>query len=67
MENVRHTKVLNVLISEQTNGTTWGLGSGLGAGSLGLVDDDTVGQSGGNEGCAVAELGHATVVVHAEP
>ena len=58
------TQVLDVLIRENGNDTVGRLGAGPRAGTLGLVDDDAVGDGGGDEGSAVRELGHAAVVVH---
>ena len=66
-DTMRHTEVLNVLIGEKAEGAGRGLGTGLCASSLCLVDDDSVGQGSGNKRCAIAELSHASVVVHANP
>lgn len=63
----KHTKVLNVLIGEEAHNTTGHGVAGLRASSLSLVDDDSVGESGSDKGCSVRELGHSTVVVHAQP
>ncbi len=61
------TEVLNVLISQEADDTARHLGASLGASLLGLVDDNAVGEGGGDKGGAVAEDGHAAVVVHAQP
>lgn len=61
------TEVLDVLISEEADDAARHLGASLGTSLLGLVDDNAVGQGRGDEGGAVAEDGHATIVVHAHP
>lgn len=62
------TQVLDILVTEQGDGD---LGSkvqaGLGACAESLVDDDTVGDGGGDEGCAVVELGSPSPPVRTDP
>lgn len=43
------TEILDVLISQDTDVATGGLGSSLRTSALGLVDNDTVGQGSGDE------------------
>lgn len=63
----QHTKILDILIGQKAYDTTRHGIASLCASSLGLVDDDTVGKGGSDKRCAVRELGHATIVVHAQP
>lgn len=61
------TEVLDVLISQETDDAARHLGASLGASLLGLVDDNAVGEGGGDKGGAIAEDGHTAVVIHAQP
>lgn len=61
------TQILNIFISKQADGTTRRLGSRLGSSSLRLVDNDAICHGSGQERGAVRELGHAAIVVHAQP
>lgn len=59
---------MDVLVGQQGNAELGReLQAGLGASTQGLVDDNAIGGGGGDKGQAVRELGHAGVVVHAEP
>lgn len=62
------TQVLDILVTKQSDGN---LGSemqaGLGACAESLVDDDTVGDGGRDEGCAVVELGSPGPPVRTDP
>lgn len=62
-----HTEVLDVLIRQKANGAARHGVASLGTSTLGLVDNDTVCEGGGDEGCAVRELSHSSIVVHAHP
>lgn len=62
----KHTEVLNVLVGEIAD-SAGRLSTGLLTSAPRLVNHDTVCESGGEEGGAVAELGHTTIVVHAKP
>ena len=64
---VNLTKVLDILVREETNGTARHLGASLCPCLLRLVDNDAIGQSRGNERGAVGKDGHAAVIVHAQP
>lgn len=66
-EQGRHTKVLDILVREQAQGAGAAPRARLGAGALRLVDDDTIGKGSGDKRRAVAELGHAAIVVEADP
>lgn len=65
--SMRHTQVLDVLVGEETDDAAGHLGSRLCAGALCLVNDNAVGEGGGDERGAVRELGHTAVVVQAQP
>ncbi len=60
------TKVLNVLIRCKGKSASLGLCGGAAASAECLVDNDTVGNGGGDEGGAVGELGHLGVVVEGD-
>lgn len=62
-----HGEILNILISEKAKITTGGTDVCLCASALGLVNNDAIGESGGKERNSVAELSHASVVVHSQP
>jgi hypothetical protein len=62
-----HTQVLDIFIRQKTDNATWHLVASLGSSSLGFVNNDAVRYSGGKERSAVGELGHATIVVEAQP
>lgn len=64
----QRTEVLDILVTDQRDSDLGRkLHAGLGASAKGLVDDDTVGEHGGDKGQSVGKLGHAGVVVHADP
>lgn len=63
----KRTQILDILIGQEPNGATWHLVASLGSSSLGLVNDNAVSNSGSKERSTVGELGHAAVVVHAQP
>lgn len=65
-ERSRHTEVLNVLVGEVAD-NVGRLSTGLLTGAPCLVNHDTVCEGSGEEGGAVAELGHTTIIVHAQP
>lgn len=62
----KHTEVLDVLVGEVAD-SAGRLSTGLLASAPCLVNHDAVCESGGEEGGAVAELGHLAIVVHAKP
>ena len=62
-----HTQVLDILVKDQGRSTGLQLGTGLGTGAQGLVDDDAICDGSGDEGQAVGELGGAGVVIHSDP
>lgn len=62
----KHTEVLNVLVGEVAD-NVGRLSTGLLTSAPCLVNHDTVCEGSGEEGGAVAELGHATIIVHAQP
>lgn len=62
------TEILDVLVGNERKGDLGRkLHAGLGASTQGLVDDDAIGKHGGDKGQSVGELGHAGVIVHANP
>lgn len=64
----QRTEILDILVTDQRDGDLGRkLHAGLGASAQGLVDDDAIGEHGGDKGQAVGKLGHAGVVVHADP
>lgn len=62
-----HTEILDVLIGQIAHGTARLLSARLLAGPPRLVDHYPISGRGRDEGEAVAELGHTTIVVHAYP
>lgn len=62
------TQVLDILVTEQSDGDLGGkVQAGLGTCAKSLVDDDTVGDGGRDESCAVVELGSPSPPVRTDP
>lgn len=61
------TEVLDVLVAENGHGVPEVLGASPGLGSPRLVDNDAVSDGRSDEGGAIGELGHPSVVVEADP
>lgn len=58
---------MDVLIREQAKDAAGQFVARLGPGSLSFIDNDTVCNCSGDEGCAIGEFGHADIVVQAQP
>lgn len=62
-----HTKILDILVGEEPDETTGIFGANLLSSSPCLVDDNSVRQSGRDEGGAICELTPAAVPVEGNP